>query len=116
MNHAPNDEDDRLDDARLKQAVRGMPSPLSARESTALQERILAQWQDTHGATASTVSGSVLVWRAGQGRTWRMAAAALLMALMAASGWWAWRAQQETAIDEDLLHPDVLTLMAIEEM
>lgn len=117
MNHVP-DADRQGHDEGLKQAIRRMPSPLSVQDNAALQERILAQWQSSHGQGLATpsVSGPALVLRAAQQRSWRAAAVALLMAMVAASGWWAWQARQEPVIDEDLLHPDVLTLMAIEEM
>lgn len=114
-----------LEDQALREALRQLPSPITADESEALQARILAQWDQScagkpaaSAAPASTfvLNGRGLLLGSGPGaHRWRLAAVAIVLSVVAASAWWA-QQRPDPTLDEDLMHPDVLSLMAIDEM
>lgn len=125
--YAMNDQADptpghNADDAALKAALQhlAMPAPLSADQADALQSRILAQWQEACGgvpASAPAVvaaGGSGLLAGHGSGRPWRVLALALLLGIAGVAWWWA--QQPDPMLDDELMQPDVLSLMAIGEM
>ena len=113
-------------DEALRQAMRSsVSSSLNEGESQALQARILAQWEEAcapagKAAAASTAAANVVASPGGilslhgfqQPRM--LAMGAVLLAALAFSAWWVWR--PEPVMDEDLMHPDVLSLIAVGEM
>ena len=112
-------------DEAMRQALRNLPSPLLPDESEDLQQRILSDWSKARGVPQPAPSrnpqgrgGALALFGGFHGdhakRRKQVVALALLLSLVVASVWWAQR--PDPAQDEDLMHPDVLSLMAIDEM
>lgn len=102
------------DDEALRQALR-QASPRTA-DSGALQQRVLAQWQQRHAQQpplhqrALLAAGPALLL--GQTRRQRLARLLLLLALgVALAAWWL---RPDPTLNE-LLQPDVLSQMGLGE-
>lgn len=112
MNHKPTHPD--TQDQALRQALRQAQAP--AADSQALQQRVLAQWQQRHaqqpppGQPTLLAAGPALLL--GQTRRQRMARAVVVLALgVALAAWWL---RPDPTLNE-LLQPDVLSQMGMGE-
>jgi hypothetical protein len=103
------------DDLALRQALQQASAP--AADSQALQQRVLAQWQQRHAQQAPqgqpTLLGAGPALLLGQTRRQRMARAVVVLALgVALAAWWL---RPDPTLNE-LLQLDVLSQMGMGEI
>lgn len=101
-----------LEDARLKSALRALPLPADSADLSGLNERVLAQWHERHGAQEPAVAGRAptLVLHGRWGRhPLRIVALGLLASAAIVLGVWL---QRPDPVLEELMQPDVLSQMA----
>ena len=100
-------------DRALQQALQALVSDRRTHDTAALEARVVAHWQTRHVQPAARFGGGpASVLQAHLPRQWVLAAALLLGATLVLG---LWLQRPDPSIDE-LLHPDVLSQMAIGEM
>jgi type VI protein secretion system component VasF len=102
-------------DAALRQALQQSLQDTPAADHTALQDRVMAQWQQRHPAAAPALAGAHGVHLSGDraGRLgWWLLAGGLVLAAALALGW----ANRSDPVLDELMQPDVLSQIGLGEL
>jgi hypothetical protein len=102
-------------DATLRQALQQSLQDTPAADHTALQDRVMAHWQQRHPATAPVLAGAhggnLSGGRAGR-LGWWLVAGGLVLAAALALGW----ANRSDPVLDELMQPDVLSQIGLGEL
>ena len=102
-------------DATLRQALQQSLQNTPAADHTALQDRVMAQWQQRHAATAPVLAAAHGGDVSGSRSTrlgWWLLAGGLVLATVLALGW----TQRADPALEELMQPDVLSQIGLGEL